>query len=137
MEKFRSEPSTTHPYARHFAASLFAAFVLVIGFVHGPIAEAAPAPVYPISGYFIFGSTNDAANLQKLTDMKSVGADTVITFGSTVKPATSASVPADCSISGVNCVTAATSGIKVNRYFTYTDGNTWGHHLWPAHGTKP
>ncbi|WOH17784.1 hypothetical protein IRJ34_15735 [Paenarthrobacter sp. GOM3] len=126
MEKFRSEPSTTHPYARHFAASLFAAFVLVIGFVHGPIAEAAPAPVYPISGYFIFGSTNDAANLQKLTDMKSVGADTVITFGSTVKPATSASVPADCSISGVNCVTAATSGIKVNRYFTYTDGNTWG-----------
>jgi len=126
VEKFRSEPSTAHPSARHFAASLFAAFVLVIGFVHGPIAEAAPAPVYPISGYFIFGSTNDAANLQKLTDMKSVGADTVITFGSTIKPAASASVPAECSISGVNCVTAATSGIKVNRYFTYTDGNTWG-----------
>ncbi|WP_284986360.1 hypothetical protein [Arthrobacter sp. fls2-241-R2A-172] len=126
MERFRPEPSTNHSHARHFLASAFAAFVLVIGFVHGPIAQAAPAPVYPISGYFIFGSTNDAANLQKLTDMKSVGADTVITFGSTIKTATSASVPADCTISGVNCVTAATSGIKVNRYFTYADGNTWG-----------
>ncbi|MGF6833419.1 hypothetical protein QF015_001588 [Paenarthrobacter sp. TE4293] len=127
MEKFRSESSTHNATpARHFAASLLAAFVLAIGFLHGPIAQAAPAPVYPISGYFIFGSTNDAANLQKLTDMKSVGADTVITFGSTLKPATAAAVPADCVVSGVNCVTAATSGVKVNRYFTYSDGNAWG-----------
>ncbi len=127
MEKFRSESSTPKTTrARHFTASLLAAFVLVIGFVHGPIAQAAPAPVYPISGYFIFGSTNDAANTSKLTDIKSVGGDTVITFGSQIKPATSSAIPAGCSISGVNCVTAATTGISVNRYFTYTDGNSWG-----------
>ncbi|MFJ6453428.1 hypothetical protein [Paenarthrobacter sp. NPDC091669] len=127
MEKFRSESSTPNATrARHFIASLLAAFVLVIGFLHGPIAQAAPAPVYPISGYFIFGSTNDAANMSKLTDIKSVGGDTVITFGSQIKPATSAANPAGCSISGVNCVAAATAGISVNRYFTYTDGNSWG-----------
>ncbi|WP_347782809.1 hypothetical protein [Paenarthrobacter nicotinovorans] len=98
----------------------------MIGFVYGPVAQAAPAPVYPISGYFIFGSTSDAANMSKLSDIKSVGGDTVITFGSQIKPATSAANPAGCSISGVNCVAAATAGISVNRYFTYTDGNSWG-----------
>ncbi|MGJ3189223.1 hypothetical protein [Paenarthrobacter sp. FR1] len=126
MEKFRPKPSTTHlARARHFVASLFAAFILVIGFVHGPIAQAAPAPVYPISGYFIYGSTNDAVNVKKLTDIKSVGGDTVITFGSRLKPATLSTIPAACTISGINCATAAASGVKVKRYFTYSDGSSW------------
>ena len=127
MAKFKAETyyfSTSN--ARHLTASILAAFVLVMGFLHGSTAQAAPSPVYPISGYFIFGSTSDDANLKKLTDIKSVGGDTIITFGSQIKPATSASAPAGCTISGVNCVTAATSGVSVNRYFTYADGNTWG-----------
>ncbi|WP_347107524.1 hypothetical protein AAHB33_10715 [Paenarthrobacter sp. S56] len=127
MEKFRTSSSSVNPTnARHFAASLFAAFILVIGCIAGPSAQAAPTPVYPISGYFIFGSTSDAANTAKLTDIKSVGGDTVITFGSYLKPSTLAAVPAGCSISGVNCATAAASGVKVNRYFSYSDGNSWG-----------
>lgn len=114
-------------HVRHIAASLLAALALMLGFLHGsPAQAAAPPPVYPVSGYFIFGSTNDDANLKKLTDIKSVGGDTVITFGSLLKPATSAQVPSDCSISGVNCVAAATSDVKVNRYFSYSDGNSWG-----------
>ncbi|MFJ4209599.1 hypothetical protein ACIPY2_14195 [Paenarthrobacter sp. NPDC089675] len=112
---------------RHIAASLLAALALMLGLLHGsPVQAAAPPPVYPISGYFIFGSTSDDANLKKLTDIKSVGGDTVITFGSVVKPTTLAQLPSDCSISGVNCVAAATSDVKVNRYFSYSDGNTWG-----------
>ncbi|WP_284986950.1 hypothetical protein [Arthrobacter sp. fls2-241-R2A-172] len=127
MEKFRTKSSSTSPInVRHFATSLFAAFVLLIGCIQGPGAQAAPTPVYPISGYFIFGSTNDAANTAKLTDIKSVGGDTVITFGAYLKPSTLAAVPPECSISGVNCATAAASGVKVNRYFSYTDGNSWG-----------
>lgn len=126
MEKYRPKPSTTNlTSARHFVASLFAAFILVIGFVHGPMAQAETAPIYPISGYFIYGSTNDAVNIKKLTDIKSVGGDTVITFGSRLKPATLSTIPAACIISGVNCATAAASGVKVKRYFTYSDGSSW------------
>lgn len=127
MAKFKAETYTfSTSNARHLTASILAAFVLVMSFLHGSTAQAAPSPVYPISGYFIFGSTSDDANLKKLTDIKSVGGDTIITFGSQIKPATSASAPAGCTISGVNCVTAATAGVSVNRYFTYADGNTWG-----------
>ncbi|MFI2565652.1 hypothetical protein [Paenarthrobacter sp. NPDC018779] len=111
---------------RHLLSSLFAATLLIVGFLQVPSASAAPAPVYPISGYFIYGSTSDGANSQKLSDIKSVGGDTVITFGSRLKPATLSSIPAGCTISGVNCATAAASGVKVKRYFTYSDGSSWG-----------
>ncbi|MET4622067.1 hypothetical protein ABIE18_003535 [Arthrobacter sp. 2762] len=111
--------------SKNVASGLFAALVLIVGFLQVPAADAAPAPVYPISGYFIYGSTSDAANLKKLTDIKSVGGDTVITFGSRLKPATLSTIPAACTISGVNCATAAASGVKVKRYFTYSDGNSW------------
>ncbi|MEQ4567612.1 hypothetical protein [Paenarthrobacter sp. CAP02] len=130
MEKFRLPPSTSSSKvtsnARRSFAGILAAFILIVGFIHGPAASAAPAPVFPISGYFIYGSTSDSANLQKLTDIKSVGGDTVITFGSRLKPATLSTIPAGCTISGVNCATAAASGVKVKRYFTYSDGNSWG-----------
>ncbi|MFK0039341.1 hypothetical protein ACIQTW_05825 [Paenarthrobacter sp. NPDC090517] len=103
-----------------------AALVLVLGILHGSPAQAVPSPVYPISGYFIYGSTSDAVNTNKLTDIKSVGGDTVITFGSRLKPATLSTIPAGCVISGVNCATAAAAGVKVKRYFTYSDNNSWG-----------
>ncbi|YCH07772.1 hypothetical protein ACTAQJ_22325 [Arthrobacter sp. alpha11c] len=127
MAKFKAETYTfSTSNARHLTASILAAFVLVMGFLHGSTAQAAPTPVYPISGYFIFGSTSDDANLKKLTDIKSVGGDTVITFGSSLKPATLSSIPPACSINGLNCATAAAAGVTVNRYFTYSDGNQWG-----------
>ncbi|MFP5019016.1 hypothetical protein ACKLTP_18900, partial [Paenarthrobacter ureafaciens] len=100
--------------------------VLLTGTLHGAVANAEPAPVYPISGFFIYGSTSDATNNQKLSDIKALGGDTVITFGSRLKPATLADIPADCKINGTNCAQAAASGVKVNRYFTYADSALWG-----------
>lgn len=112
--------------SRHLIASFLAASALLMGFLHGQPAQAAASPIYPISGYFIYGSTSDAANTKKLTDIKSVGGDTVITFGSLLKPATLATIPTGCVISGVNCAKAAASGVTVNRYFTYSDNSSWG-----------
>ncbi|MDO5865853.1 MULTISPECIES: hypothetical protein [Paenarthrobacter] len=127
MAVYRAESfSPPSPRARHFIAAALAAAALLLGFLHGQPARAAVTPVYPISGYFIYGSTSDAVNTKKLTDIKSVGGDTVITFGSRLKPATLSSIPTDCKISGVNCATAAASGVKVKRYFTYSDGSSWG-----------
>ncbi|MFE4196520.1 hypothetical protein ACFRJ9_11695 [Paenarthrobacter sp. NPDC056912] len=127
MTTFAAEPTTVPPNrTRHLAAGLLAIFALVLSLLHGSTAQAAAPPVYPISGYFIYGSTSDAANTKKLSDIKSVGGDTVITFGSRLRPATLSDIPAACAISGVNCATAAASGVKVKRYFTYSDGNSWG-----------
>ncbi|WP_284980200.1 hypothetical protein [Arthrobacter sp. fls2-241-R2A-200] len=127
MAKFSSKTSSYPTVsARHLTATLLAAFALVMGTLSSPAANAAIAPVYPISGYFIFGSTSDAANLQKLSDIKAVGGDTVITFGSRIKPATLNDIPIDCKVGGVNCAQAATVGLKVNRYFTYSDNSLWG-----------
>ncbi|UOD80472.1 hypothetical protein [Paenarthrobacter ureafaciens] len=127
MAVYRAESfSPPSQRARHFIAAALAASALLLGFLHGQPARAAVTPVYPISGYFIYGSTSDAANIKKLTDIKSVGGDTVITFGSRLKPATLSTIPTDCKISGVNCATAAASGVKVKRYFTYSDGSSWG-----------
>lgn len=123
----------TNPFipsgVRHVATSLFAVLVLFLlaGVTYVPAAHtAAPPTVFPISGFFIYASASDSANKQKLTDIKSVGGDTVITFGSQLKPATLASLPADCMLNGVNCGRAAAENIKVNRYFTYSDGGGWG-----------
>ncbi|WP_458108819.1 hypothetical protein M1D51_05310 [Arthrobacter sp. R3-55] len=127
MATFRAEPTPFPPRrSRHLVAGLMAAAVLVLGILHGAPAQAATPPVYPISGYFIYGSTSDATNLKKLTDIKSVGGDTVITFGSLLKPATLSTIPAGCTISGVNCAKAVASGASVNRYFIYSDNSSWG-----------
>ena len=127
MRKIRFKPPIPRiQHARHLTAVVVAAFVLLAGTLHGAVANAAPAPVYPISGFFIYGSTSDATNLQKLSDIKAVGGDTVITFGSGLKPATLADISPDCQINNVNCAQAAAGGIKVNRYFTYYDYSLWG-----------
>ncbi|MFK0003916.1 hypothetical protein [Paenarthrobacter sp. NPDC090522] len=127
MPTFRAETLLpAPPRVRLLLISVLAAFALLTGSLNGSAAHAATAPVYPISGYFIYGSTSDATNTKKLTDIKSVGGDTVITFGSLLKPATLSSIPAACVISGINCAKAATTGVTVNRYFTYSDGSTWG-----------
>ncbi|WP_426003813.1 hypothetical protein ACPFL9_15905 [Paenarthrobacter sp. NyZ202] len=127
MAIFRAETLALIRFpARHLALSFIAALSLLLGFLHASPAQAAASPVYPISGYFIYGSTSDAANMKKLTDIKSVGGDTVITFGSLLKPATLATIPTGCVISGVNCAKAAASGVTVNRYFTYSDNSSWG-----------
>lgn len=127
MATIKAETSTVPTHrARHITTSLLAALVLLAGFTHGATAHAANSPVYPISGFFIYGSTIDSVNMQKLADIKAIGGDTVITFGSRIKPATLDTVPADCKVAGVNCAQTATVGVKVNRYFTYSDASIWG-----------
>lgn len=87
----------------------------------------APKPgSYPIGGYFVYATPSSSRNLQKLSEIKAAGADAVITFGTSLVPATLATLPQDCLIDGVNCAKAAAGTLEVNRYFTYSDGSIWG-----------
>ena len=92
----------------------------------GSPAVAADAPTYPISGFFIRASGSDSVNRQKFQAIKAVGGDTVITFGSRLTPTSLAAVPADCRISGADCVRGALRGAILNRVFTYSDKSPWG-----------
>ncbi|WP_426003826.1 DUF4434 domain-containing protein [Paenarthrobacter sp. NyZ202] len=84
-----------------------------------------PAP-YPISGYFISSTSDDARNFQKLRDVKAVGGDTVITFGNSLVPTPAESLPADCIVNGDSCAGALSSTMKINKFFTFSDGGQWG-----------
>ncbi|BCW49568.1 DUF4434 domain-containing protein [Arthrobacter sp. StoSoilB13] len=90
-----------------------------------PAARAPKAASYPIGGYFVFASPSSSRNTQKLSEIKTAGADTVITFGTALAPATLATLPKECVIDGVNCAKAAAGTLEVNRYFTYSDGSVW------------
>ncbi len=90
-----------------------------------PSPKAAAAP-YPISGYFISASARDTTNYKKLADIKDFGGDTVITFGTSLQPATLESLPGDCTINGKSCARVAAGPLTVDRYFTFLDGSNWG-----------
>ncbi|WP_155854061.1 hypothetical protein [Paenarthrobacter nicotinovorans] len=87
--------------------------------------QKAPEPTYPISGYFIMASSRDATNKKKLADIKALGGDTVITFGTSLQPATLASLPEDCIIDQKPCARVAAGSLTVDRYFTFLDGSNW------------
>ena len=114
--------------------------VITIGLI-GPFlapAQAVTAPSYPLSGFFISASTSDAANIAKLQSIKAVGGDTVITFGSLLKPAALStsgeilsagkvdSTYSDCRVAGVACIPALIGGARLGRVFTFTDGSRLG-----------
>lgn len=139
-ERPPSSRTARRPNRRRMAL-LLATFVFLIavtarvfGLVNGPTEtingslpeESTPPPPYPISGYFISASSNDSANHSKLADIKALGGDTVITFGTLLKPATQADVPMDCVTDGKVCTQALSESIRINRYFTYFDGSRWG-----------
>jgi hypothetical protein len=98
---------------------------------------AADEATQPIGGYFIYAATNASANTQKLDAIKATGADTIITFGSRLRPVTldgnglinmdGAVDPKykDCVLNGQNCVSAMQSKVSVNRIFTYSDKSLW------------
>lgn len=97
---------------------------------HGPAEGQSPqlkaaAPSYPISGFFISASSRDSINVRKLTDIKAFGGDTVITFGTSLQPATLESLPSDCVVDGKNCARVAAASGTVDRYFTFLDGSNW------------
>jgi hypothetical protein len=106
--------------------------------VLGAPAQAAAPNNYPLSGFFISGSTNNQTNIDKLKAIKAVGGDTVITFGSQLKPASLDAKKrvfsnrklnttyTDCLINGSPCAQAVTAGRKVNRTFTFSNGSHFG-----------
>lgn len=110
---------------RHRILALVAILAFVVS-MPAPVVVAAETPRFPVSGYFVEEGATDAANAQKLTAIKALGGDTVITFGPQLKPATLATIPADCRVGTLNCAQVATAGIQVNRVFTYSDGSPWG-----------
>ncbi|WP_159701033.1 hypothetical protein [Arthrobacter sp. 18067] len=84
------------------------------------------ARTYPISGYFITANTDASANREKMADIKALGGDTAITFGTLLRPATEESLPTDCLIQGVTCDKFVNASLRVHRFFTYSDGSHWG-----------
>ncbi|MCF3137981.1 hypothetical protein LRQ04_01825 [Paenarthrobacter sp. AR 02] len=90
-----------------------------------PGPKVAPAS-YPITGYFISASSRDDTNSNKLSEIKALGGDTVITFGVSLLPASLETIPASCLIDGKNCARVAAGSRSINRYFTFLDGSNWG-----------
>ncbi|MEC3850815.1 hypothetical protein [Paenarthrobacter ureafaciens] len=90
-----------------------------------PTVKTPQLPPYPIGGYFVSASSSLSRNSQKLMEMKAAGADTAITFGSSLRPVTLPSIPRDCLINGENCAKAVSDKINVNRYFLYPDHSAW------------
>ncbi len=90
-----------------------------------PNAPASP-PTHPISGYFITANTESSANRDKMADIKALGGDTAITFGTLLRPATEESLPTDCVVQGMACGKFVSTSLSVHRYFTYSDGSHWG-----------
>ncbi|MFK0039356.1 hypothetical protein ACIQTW_05900 [Paenarthrobacter sp. NPDC090517] len=83
-------------------------------------------PSYPIGGYFITASSRDATNKKKLEDIRALGGDTVVTFGTPLQPVTLESIPENCQVDGKNCARVAANSLSVDRYFTFLDGSNWG-----------
>ncbi|MDP5228576.1 MULTISPECIES: DUF4434 domain-containing protein [Arthrobacter] len=85
----------------------------------------------PISGYFYTPTDDPGRNGQALQGMKSLGADTVVTFGHPVRPAEDLSrndrehLFAACLVDRQPCLSASFPGISIQRTLTYTDGTDW------------
>lgn len=88
--------------------------------------ESVALPNYPITGYFIYANREPSANREKLEEIHKLGGDTVITFGTLLRPSSKEDLPQDCVIDGGPCADAVAAPVKVNRYFTYSDGAKWG-----------
>ncbi|MBT2585348.1 hypothetical protein [Arthrobacter sp. ISL-95] len=73
---------------RFRALAAIAAALTGIAALGAAPAQAETPNNYPISGFFIYASKTHQTNIDKLEAMKAVGGDTVITFGSILKPAT-------------------------------------------------
>ena len=84
-----------------------------------------------IGGFFIYSSTSTQVTNQMLDGIKATGADTVITFGSRLRPVTvnnhtpQATGFTSCVENGKGCLSALYKKHKVNKVFTYEDKEPW------------
>lgn len=121
--------------------SLLLAFLLA-GAIIFPLSSSSPSyagesDFQPIGGYFIYAGTSADANGKKLDAIQATGADTVITFGSRLRPSTvdgngtiytegnPDAAYADCQLDGISCVNAVKQYAAINRVFTYSDKSLW------------
>lgn len=118
----------------HAALTLVLALVAVpapSGLSAATTAQAASSAARPISGFFVSAGATDADNLDTLRNIEAVGGDTVVTFGTTLRPATLDSkdrIRTDgeldatfsaCQIDGAPC--AASVDVEINRVFTFAN----------------
>lgn len=120
------------------AAATLVAALLVPGLLGGtPVVaeetDAQPAPSRPLSGFFVSAGSTDEDNAAMLDQIRAVGGDTVVTFGSTLRTGSldarhrvrtdGAIDPAftRCQIDGSPCAQVATRGVTVNRVFTFAN----------------
>lgn len=130
------------PHRSVLRPALIALLVLVTGGVlPGPstAAQAHPAPAaappsaQPISGFFVGAGSTDEENAETLADIRKVGGDTVITFGTTLRTGSvdaagriltgDAIDPAftRCRINGTPCGTVMTRGGDIRKVFTFAN----------------
>lgn len=84
-----------------------------------------------VGGFFLFTSSNAQVMATAVDEISSTGADTLITFGSRVKPANlvgnrpSGDAFKNCTVKGAGCLSSVTSNRGINKLFTYEDKGQW------------
>ena len=84
---------------------------------------------YPISGYFMYTSTDQCQTRTSLESMHKIGADTAVTFGSSLKPISPSDLRNDALYRyfaqggrhGYDIAWSATGGGRIANVFTYSD----------------
>jgi len=84
---------------------------------------------YPITGYFLFTNSNPCSTQTSIEGMHKIGADTAMTFGSTLKEMSPGALRSDSlyrnfkegNRHGYDIAWANTSGGRISRVFTYSD----------------
>lgn len=106
--------------------------VLLVALLTLPVGGAPASAGSPlIGGYFIYASSSASETRAMLDSIKSTGANTVVTFGTRLRPASlTGGRPAvdgfaECQADGTGCVAAVARGKQVRSVFTYTEGGTW------------
>lgn len=85
-----------------------------------------------IGGFFIYTSSSSEASTEMFEGIKATGADTVVTFGTRLKPSgvvngrPSAEGYENCTLNGVGCIDATMDARAIHRVFTYADKGQWG-----------
>lgn len=89
---------------------------------------------YPISGYFMYSSTEQCKVRASLEAMHKIGGDTVVTFGSSLRPISPQDLRNDALYShfsqggrhGYDIAWSATNGGRIANVYTYSDKITLG-----------
>lgn len=120
-------PQRLHRALQTLAPPALVSVVALLAVLLTPVAHPAHAAGQGVSGFFATAQSTDAANRTQLQQMKTAGADTVITFGYTLKRIDAAAARAgrfaNCTVGTSSCYDKVRSGITVRKVLEYA-GNT-------------